>query len=64
MAIVFGANLISIHSCVHSWARCLWVYNLTMHPRVKLGWTLYTLNVELSLKLAIKGQGDPLIVKP
>jgi len=41
--------MITVHSCVHLWARCLQDYNLTMHSRVQLGWNLYTV---CCLKLA------------
>ena len=27
--VVFGANIITVHSCVHMWARCLQDYNLS-----------------------------------
>ena len=63
MAVIFGAYLISVHSCVHLWARCLGVYNLTMHPRVQFGWNLYTV-CWIELKIGNQSQGDPLIVKP
>ena len=60
-------HLITVHSICELDAG-LRDYNLSMHPRVQLGWNLY---IEIELKIddwaflmAIKGQGDLLTVKP
>ena len=35
VGVIFGASIITVHSCVHLWAWCLRDHNLPMHSRVQ-----------------------------